>query len=109
MKSRLLIRLTEIPPRQFQWLSIDADKPSVESGTCDQGSAHKLPQPTHLTLVFPTRQVLFSRFQLPTRNLQQIEMAIPSLIEEKLINDVDDMHIVFQQSFNSLQKLPQRY
>ena len=97
MKSRLLIRLTEIPPRQFQWLSIDADKPSVESGTCDQGSAHKLPQPTHLTLVFPTRQVLFSRFQLPTRNLQQIEMAIPSLIEEKLINDVDDMHIVFQQ------------
>jgi type II secretion system protein L len=84
--------------KRVEWLSVDSDTPRVFSGSCNDEAIKALPRPAHVTLVFPTRHVSFARFQLPTKNPQQVAMAARSLIEEKLVDDVDDMHILFEQA-----------
>lgn len=45
-----------------------------------------------ITIVLPGEDVLFLRAEVPGKNLQRIQQAVPYVLEDSVIDDVDELH-----------------
>ena len=51
-----------------------------------------------ITIVVPGEDVLFLTSEVPGKNIQRIQQAIPYVLEDKVIDDVDALHFAIKRS-----------
>ena len=51
----------------------------------------------HVTVVLPGEDVLFLTAEIPGKNLQRIQQAVPYVLEDSLIDDVDDLYFAISK------------
>lgn len=52
----------------------------------------------HIIIVIPGEDVLFLNADVPGKNLQHIQQAVPYVLEDSVIDDVDDLHFAIAKS-----------
>lgn len=75
-------------------LSVADDQGNIQPDTLPIKDLAGLPETDKLVVLFPSSHVAFTSEIIPSKNQQQIQMAALSLLEEKIIDDVEDMHII---------------
>ena len=52
----------------------------------------------YITIVVPGEDVLFLTAEVPGKNVQRIQQAVPYVLEDSVIDDVDDLHFAIKKS-----------
>jgi len=101
MMNTLILRFTDLPAPALEWLRLDEDV-AQRSGAGSLELLADLEPAERIIVLFPAARTLFSEAEIPSKNAQQIQQAARSLIEETLIDDIEDMHIVTQRGDGKL-------
>lgn len=92
MSERLIIRLGDDPARSW-WFAMDAQGNRI--GTPGEGApeqAAKLTERRQVIVLVPGETVSLHTAQMPTRNTQKALQALPYALEDKLAEDIDELH-----------------
>jgi len=80
-----------------QWMGLDAAGTVVDSGECELPELGRYcadwPAAPRIVALAPARQVLLSSAHVPAGQQRYVKQALPFLIEEKLAEDIEDVHI----------------
>jgi len=90
MRTTLICRLHE-NQQQMTWALFDTKQNYIDSGT--QLVTQPLPQPPQVILL-PTTAFLVTQMSIPSKKKQKIIQAVPYLLEEQLIDEVENLHFV---------------
>lgn len=52
----------------------------------------------HITIVLPGEDVLFLTAEVPGKNIQRIQQAVPYVLEDSVIDDVDELHFAISKT-----------
>lgn len=52
----------------------------------------------YITIVVPGEDVLFLMAEVPGKNIQRIQQAVPYVLEDSVIDDVDELHFAIKKS-----------
>ena len=52
----------------------------------------------YITIVVPGEDVLFLTAEVPGKNIQRIQQAVPYVLEDSVIDDVDELHFAIKKS-----------
>ena len=97
MRARLFIRIAGDDTATVQWLVVDsAGNASPPRQDLLQDVAAQAPGHEVVVLV-PTTRILLTSAAVPSRNRQRIAEAIPYVLEEQLVSDVEDLHFALGQ------------
>ncbi len=95
MNKRLIVRLNPQDPSQLEWKSPASDGADVaksEWGTFERFA--DLAKGKRVILLVPGRDLLITEVKLPEGSQRTLAHALPYALEERLIEDVDDLHFV---------------
>ena len=67
----------------------------LASGTLDDAASASLQR--NVTVVVPGEKVLFLSAVVPGKNIQRVQQAIPYVLEDNVIDDVDDLHFAISK------------
>jgi len=51
----------------------------------------------HITIVLPGEDVLFLKAEVPGKNIQRVRQAVPYVLEDNVIDDVDDLYFAINK------------
>lgn len=54
-----------------------------------------------VTVVLPGERVLYLQAQVPGKNIQKVQQAIPYVLEDSIIDDVEDLYFAIKQSLDT--------
>lgn len=54
----------------------------------------------HITIALPGEDVLFLKAEVPGKNIQRIRQAVPYVLEDSVIDDVDDLYFAVKTTSN---------
>lgn len=54
----------------------------------------------HITIVLPGEEILFLSAKVPGKNSQKIQQAVPYVLEDNVIDDVDELHFAISKANN---------
>lgn len=105
MKKQLLIYIQKENPEKASWISIDETgviQHAVVSG--DLSDLSQFANSHDVCLIVPGEDVLLTQVTLPKLNRQRLLQAVPFTLEEKLIDDIQNLHFSIgdYQSNNTL-------
>lgn len=98
MTEAILLRGDPRLPGHYQWLLAGASR--VASGTLQELAAAAAGR--QATLLLPAAQVLLLEIDLPVKSASQLRQALPFALEDKLADDVENYHLVWQRQPNQL-------
>lgn len=87
-RTTLICRLHENQP-QISWALFDNKQGYIDGGT--QAMTELLPQPPTVILL-PTIAFFLTQISIPSKQRQKIIQAVPYLLEEQLIDEVENLH-----------------
>lgn len=100
MLELLMIRLAPTASADgapVQWLGLDANGAAVDSGSCELAELGQYcaewSEPPRIVALAPAQQVLLTTAEVPAGQQRYAKQALPFLIEEKLAEDIEDVHI----------------
>ena len=96
MIKELTIRMTDDTKQSVEWLLKDAEG-HYQSGSGILSDLADLPKHLPTYLIFPSQHVLFVQQHIPSKKQSEIYAAANALIEDRLIDDIGDMHIMVKQ------------
>ena len=85
------LRWGEQSPEHFSWFRIESGK-VTHRGESSLESIAEAHNHSRIVLLVPTKEILLTEVELPTRNPQKIRQVVPYALEEQLIEDVDELH-----------------
>ncbi len=88
MRTTLICRLHE-NQQQMTWALFDTKQNYIDSGT--QLATQPLPQLPQVILL-PTTAFLVTQISVPSKKRQKIIQAVPYLLEDQLIDEVENLH-----------------
>ena len=97
MRPRLLIRLAPTPDGPLQWVSVDSSGQVGAPGDGALADAAAQAAGCEVVVLVPGTQVMLTGAAVPSRNRQRIAEAIPFVLEEHLIDDVEALHFAIGQ------------
>lgn len=71
-----------------------------------QGSAHDaalVASAYYITVVLPGEDVLFLNAEVPGKNIQRVQQAVPYVLEDSVIDDVDDLYFAISKSNKNIE------
>lgn len=96
MNERLFIRLPADARELVRWgLLAPGAEAFADTGACAADELARLAEVAAgkpVVVLVPGTDVLFCAAQVPSRQLRQIQRALPFLLEEQLMGDVEDQH-----------------
>ncbi|MBI2381366.1 MAG: type II secretion system protein GspL [Gammaproteobacteria bacterium] len=96
MNERLFIRLPADAREALRWgLLAPGAEAFYDTGMCERDQLARLAEVAagrEVVLILPGTDVLFSAAQVPSKQLRQVQRALPFLLEDQLVGDVEDQH-----------------
>lgn len=90
-------KLTKLNSVELNWVYEDENNElNLAQGLL--GDAAKASLHHHVTVVLPGEDVLFLTAEVPGKNNQRIRQAVPYVLEDNVIDDVDNLYFAIQQS-----------
>ncbi len=93
MSRRLFIFLPEEEDTPVQWLLLDGAEPDtameLQEGL-EQASLHAAG--ARIIVIVPGESVVLGNARIPSRNRQRILSALPYMLEDQLVTDIDQLH-----------------
>lgn len=92
MSGTLFIRIKDPAVNDVEWLVSSAQGELADSmhGPLDDAAAYA--KARRVVVFAPCENILLTRVNIPTRNRQRILKAVPYMLEEQTVSDVDTMH-----------------
>lgn len=82
---------------ELSWVYEDVNKDfKLAQGLLKDAAVAALNQ--HIIIVVPGEDVLFLCAEIPGKNLQHIQQAVPYVLEDSVIDDVDDLHFAIAKT-----------
>lgn len=101
---KLIIRLGKTPD-QVQWCELstvfDASSREMHQGRLADIDA----KDAEVWVLLPSEDVVLTEVEVPKANRSRLRQAIPFLLEDKLVDDVDELHFAYPEG-TALQPLP---
>lgn len=91
MRETVCLRPDRTSPGQIQWAWVGSDG-NAESGTGSMEDAAVLCQGGRVVFLAPADMVLLTRAVVPARKRQRILQALPYVLEDRLVQDVELLH-----------------
>lgn len=94
MSVRLLLRLPAVDTEPVSWLRLDEDR-VLERGQCPADAPTLLTQvvqDAQVIVAVPATAVLLTAVKVNLRNRQKLRQALPYLLEDQLLKDVEAYH-----------------
>ena len=83
--------IMELESAHLTWVYEDENhKLKAEQGTLQKAAVAT--STYHITIVLPGEDVLFLKAEVPGKNIQRLRQAIPYVLEDSVIDDVDNLH-----------------
>ncbi len=90
MRDTIYIRFDRSWPDELLWLRVGANGPGVpETGTADVLAACR---GYRMVVLAPAESVLLAQVTIPARNRQRVIQALPFVLEDRLVQDIEDLH-----------------
>lgn len=93
--SLIVIKPASIDSTQLQYAVLDKDTPEASFRLGDWEHVKRALRKRKLILLIPSEDVLLLPANIPSRNKKQLKQAIPFAIEDRLADEVDDLHFSF--------------
>ena len=88
--------LADLTSAALSWVYEDANKDlKLAHGLLKDAAVAALNH--HITVVLPGEDVLFLSAEVPGKNIHHIQQAIPYVLEDNVIDDVDELHFAIKK------------
>lgn len=90
MRDTIYIRFDRNWPDELLWLRVGPNGPGApETGTAEALAACR---GYRMVVLAPAESVLLAQVNIPARNRQRVIQALPFVLEERLVQDIEDLH-----------------